>query len=106
MESLFNIGDEVICIDSSPDSKGFQLPLVEGRKYVIIGQKMPCCNKNTVRVNVGASNPYGVQCCSKCGKTEHDKHWWFPQERFIKAETNYQLEEEIFESLKGQKILN
>lgn len=105
MESLFNVGDEVICVDSSRDPKGFILPLVEGKKYLIHAQRMPCCKSKTISVDVGVNNPYGTQECSRCHTEQIHNHWWFPQERFVKADTNQQLENEIFEAMKGEKVI-
>lgn len=84
MESLFNINDRVICIDSSwpADDK-----LIEGKQYIILGM-CECCTPPKVNVN-----------------SSDIKDFW-NQTRFIKPETNEQLEEEIFEAMKGKVETN
>lgn len=102
MESLFNIGDEVICIDAKWHDR-FPRPLIEGKKYKV--KYIDGCSCGIVGISFGQVNPYGAIRC-KCGIVMYTNFWFYTQNRFVKPETNYQLEEEIFEAMKGQKILN
>lgn len=83
MESLFSVGDKILCVDSS-DSNGY---LVEGKAYKVLeigtcacGQSI--CSVTTVGIGVGIS----------------DGHWH--QTRFIKPDTDKAMEDQIFEALK------
>lgn len=98
MNALFNIGDEVVCINSSGTNG-----LIEGKKYKI--KSMSAC-KCIINVSVGVplDRRRCTNYCERCHCDPMDNFVHYRQDRFVKAEDNHQLEEQIFESLKGEKI--
>lgn len=92
----------VICIDSKGVSK-----LVEGKEYSII-DSFKCCGKTAFNVGVheNESGNYRLMECPLCFKVTRKRKLgtYYKADRFIPNTTDKELEEEIFESLKGEKI--
>lgn len=99
MESLFSVGDKVICVNSKPNwNPKFGMPLIEGKQYVIIGLHICACG--VVDVNVGVNNPSNsghLRC--NCGVISLNSYWTFEQTRFIKPDTDQALSDQITEAL-------
>lgn len=100
-EPLFCVGDQVVCIDSSGIDE-----LIEGKKYTIaLVHRMPCCGE--VGVSVGIYGDHKYHNCLRCNKkTPYQGSNLYRQRRFVPIDTDRALESEIFESLKGIKIVN
>lgn len=101
-QSLFNIGDRVTCINS----KGCEDILTEGKSYEV--KAMSACRCGRINVHIGKYIDMNKETswCSFCGHEEETNIRWLYQYRFIKSESNHQLEEQIHESLKGIRIEN
>ncbi len=99
MESLFTIGQKVVCLNSK------ETDLIEGKVYTVmaIGQ----CKCGHINLDVGLRlNPNThVSWCSYCNHEEETFIYWFNQFRFAPVDTDRALENEIHEALKGQKII-
>lgn len=95
MNALFEIGQKVVCVDSSGQSR-----ITEGKTYTV--KNAHCCKCGFVRIDVGvASNDDEcLHCDNKTGACIYF------QTRFVPLDADHQLEEEIHEALKGNKILN
>lgn len=105
MKALFHIGDEVICVDSKPNRIGKPSGLIEGKKY-IINDVYFCSGCGQTKVTVGIMENFVTSLCPcGCSSRPFFERLYF-QTRFIKPETDHQLEEQIHESLKGIKIEN
>lgn len=86
-QPLFYKGQKIVCVDSSGRSwKGTDTGIIEGKTYVV---------SNNWKLHF-ATSTYGIMVVGidDC---------IFRQTRFVPLDTNHQLEEEIFESLKGRK---
>lgn len=101
MESLFTIGQKVVCVDSSHVNKHLiAAPLVEGKTYTVVGIKPCSCGQ--VGVNVGIrSGVMGQAICRGCeGIIETGYTWWHNQNRFVPLDADRELDEAISEALK------
>ena len=95
-QPLFAPGDRVVCVDS----KGNFTDLVEGTEYTVKAiKRSPCCEH--VLVDVGISNPNGVQRCSKCNSRLLSIVGWRKQTRFVPVDFDRYADNEFFEALKG-----
>lgn len=94
MESLFSVGDKVICVDSHGTNG-----LVEGKKYTVKGiHKTSCCG--VIEINVGVvGNPSAIHRCSKCRGESNAPVGYKLQTRFIKPDTDAALSDQITEAL-------
>lgn len=108
MESLFDVGDKIICIDSSGNGAG----LVEGKSYIVMSL-VQCPKCKLVAVNVGIKNHIvnhsGLSECVPCGArfpAQTIGYNSYKQTRFVKAEDNHALEEQIHQAMKGNLIEN
>ncbi len=104
-ESLFSIGQKIVCVDSSGCSE-----LTEGASYTVTSVlKCAGCGITGVSIGLDARQKYEALRC-KCGtRNVHPQptnEIFFKQTRFVPIEFDRYTEEEIFESLKGLKILN
>jgi len=99
-QPIFCAGDKAVCIDSSGRQFG---NLIEGKVYTILEVKrQECCGR--VGVWTGTIHKPGGVC--KCGAEDDNEKIFYNQNRFVPLDTNSQLEEAIFEALKGAKILD
>lgn len=103
MNSLFEIGQKVVCVDSAYPRH--VTPLVEGKVYTVNG--ITRCSCGTIDLDIGTPNPSETnQLLCKCGAIVFSNNWTHWQGRFVPLEFDRQAEEAIHEALKGQKILN
>jgi len=93
MESLFSIGQKVVCVDSKATSfRGVDSNLIEGKSYIVSGVMRCKCGRGGI--NVGLTTNYTV---CKCG-AEFDGAW-HNQNRFIPLDFDKAADEAIRESL-------
>lgn len=109
MNRLFEIGDKVICVNSSmlrEYTNGGKIPnLIEGKTYTVLGF-CDCPKCGFIGVDVGLTAQNCDQRCV-CGYSfKAGTIHYCSQTRFVKPETDHQLEEQIHESLKGIRIEN
>jgi hypothetical protein len=95
MESLFTIGQKVVCVDS----KGHNTNLIEGKTYTIQGIRAnECCG--VIVVNVGVNYNYERTKCGGCGGFYSPADGYKRQTRFVPLDTDRELDEAIHEALK------
>lgn len=88
MESLFNVNDKIICVDSSG-----QLHLIEGKSYTV--KNIHRCKCGHVRIDVG-NGGCGNECKSCIADVGACIYY---QTRFIKPDTDAALSDQITEAL-------
>lgn len=94
---LFSIGDQVVCIDSKP-AFGYPSKLIEGKKYVVNSSVVCACGVVGITVGIAEDIFTGMVC--KCGRRHvNPGERVYSQFRFIKPETEQQLEDAIREAV-------
>lgn len=97
-QPLFCVGDKAVCVDSS-NCEGM---LIEGKVYKVSTMRR-CDGCGGISIGVGImylGNAVRSRC--RCGYTSKVfPEYGFRQTRFVPLDTNSQLEESIFEALKG-----
>lgn len=98
---LFSIGQKIVCIDSVDAHE-----LVEGKTYRVTGYEgCEVCKMVGVFIGIRCIKDERIRYTCSCGAVaEYVPEISYRQTRFVPLDTNDQLEEEIFESLKGVKI--
>lgn len=95
MNSLFEIGQKVVCVDSkSRSNNGLQNQLIEGKQYTVLS--MINCSCGDVGIDVGLSG-FGSIC--SCGAKYAGKIYC-SQTRFVPLDFDRQADEAIHEALK------
>ncbi len=103
MDVLFEIGQEIVCVDAST-TLGVKAPLIEGNQYTVKG--FFGCTCGCISVDVGIRSFSGTLVCTKCS-TRHETNdaWYFKQSRFAPlshTDNVNELMEEV--SYAGQRI--
>lgn len=104
MKALFEINQRVVCVDSKPKFYA-TTKLIEGKEYIITDIKLCICGQCAVGVGIPdwIQND-GTYVCD-CGRVSTACiNSLYYQDRFVRAEDNYALEEQIHEAIKGIKI--
>lgn len=99
MESLFNIGERVVCVDSSNHctiDNSVPPPLIEGKTYPVKANQV--CSCGIISIDVGLKSNIEISVCN-CGRYTVTKQWFVNQNRFIPIDKDILMEEEIRDAL-------
>lgn len=93
---MFQIGQEVVCIDDSTFSNGRKSPIKKGITYIVINiRECPKCK--LVGIDVGIRNGFDTRC--HCGTSSNDAVWWISHKKFVPVDYA-QNKEVTFEQIK------
>lgn len=101
MQPLFEIGQEIVCVDAK-SKFGCGSPLVENKRYPCKGLNTCQCGSVHVDVRIRIAKTNFV--CTTCFNAVQSEVWWFKQNRFATEEhmvnVNELIEETTYETIR------